>query len=56
VDDDEDSLDLLRVVLEGAGGAVTSAVDAVAALEESTRGSFDLVISDIGMPEWTATP
>ncbi len=51
VDDDEDSLDLLRVVLEGAGAAVTAASNAPSALEGSLREEFDMVISDIGMPE-----
>jgi len=48
VDDEPDSLDLLRVVLEGAGAeitAVTTARDALAA-----PGQFDVVLSDIGMP------
>jgi signal transduction histidine kinase/DNA-binding response OmpR family regulator len=51
VDDDEDSLDLLRVVLDGAGASVTSTTRAASAIEISQRTRFDLVISDIGMPE-----
>jgi signal transduction histidine kinase len=51
VDDDEDSLDLLRIVLDGAGASVTSTTRAASAIEISRRTRFDLVISDIGMPE-----
>jgi PAS domain S-box-containing protein len=51
VDDDEDSLDLLRVVLEGAGASVTLASSARVALEASAARRFDLVVSDIGMPD-----
>jgi CheY-like chemotaxis protein len=49
VDDDADSLELVRVVLEGAGAKVTTASNAKAALD--ARGPFDIIISDIGMPE-----
>jgi PAS domain S-box-containing protein len=49
VEDDDDSLDLIRVVLEEAGAEVVAASSARAALEE--RGPFDIIISDIGMPE-----
>jgi signal transduction histidine kinase/two-component SAPR family response regulator len=48
IDDDEDSLELLRVVLEGAGASFTGARSAAEALE--ARGPFDIIISDIGMP------
>jgi CheY-like chemotaxis protein/anti-sigma regulatory factor (Ser/Thr protein kinase) len=49
VDDDAESRDLLRVVLEDAGAYVNTASSALAALE--IRGPFDVIISDIGMPE-----
>lgn len=49
VDDDADSLDLIRVVLEEAGARVTTTRSALMALE--LRGPFDIIISDIGMPE-----
>ncbi len=49
VDDDPDSLDLLRVVLEGAGAKVTTTTSAKAALD--APGPFDVIISDIGMTE-----
>jgi CheY-like chemotaxis protein len=51
VDDDNDALDVLRVVLESAGACVTAASDARQAFELiEGRGPFDIVISDIGMP------
>jgi signal transduction histidine kinase len=49
VDDDSDSLELLRTVLEGEGAKVTTAQNARAALD--AQGPFDIIISDIGMPE-----
>jgi signal transduction histidine kinase len=49
VDDDADSLELLRIVLEGAGASVVGATGARQALDAG--GPFDAVISDIGMPE-----
>jgi PAS domain S-box-containing protein len=51
VDDEHDSLELLRLVLEMAGATVISASSAKSALSEAARSRFDLVISDIGMPE-----
>ncbi len=50
VEDDEDSLELIRVVLEGAGAAVAVAPSAQEALHRA-RDPFDVIISDIGMPE-----
>ncbi len=49
VDDDQDSLELLRVVLEGAGATIVTATGASEALE--ARGPYDIIISDIGMPQ-----
>jgi PAS domain S-box-containing protein len=49
VDDEQDSLDLVRHVLEAAGAKVTAVCSAHAALLED--GPFDLIVSDIGMPE-----
>ncbi|MEO8905549.1 MAG: ATP-binding protein [Polyangiaceae bacterium] len=49
VDDDPDSLELLRIVLARAGATVTSATSATSALQQT--GPFDVLISDIGMPE-----
>ncbi|MDB4990887.1 MAG: sensor hybrid histidine kinase, partial [Myxococcaceae bacterium] len=51
VDDDADSLELVRVVLEEAGASVVVASSAAAALGELQRQNFALVVSDIGMPD-----
>jgi signal transduction histidine kinase len=51
VDDDVDACELLGIVLEGCGAQVTttfSAADALAAIEQE---AFDVLISDIGMPD-----
>ncbi len=48
LDDDADSLEILRLVLCAAGATVVTATNAFDALEAS--GPFDLIISDIGMP------
>jgi CheY-like chemotaxis protein len=55
VDDDADSLDVLREVLEAAGAEVTTVSSAREALRvidanESTV-AFEIIVSDIGMPE-----
>jgi CheY-like chemotaxis protein len=49
VEDDRDSLELVRHVLEAAGARVTAVSSARAAIDEP--GPFDVIISDIGMPE-----
>ncbi len=49
VEDDRDSLELVRHVLEAAGAQVTAVSNARAALAET--GPFDVIVSDIGMPE-----
>ncbi len=52
VDDDPDSLELLRTVLTSAGAQVTTASSAREAFERLDEGSpFDAIVSDIGMPE-----
>ena len=51
VEDEIDSRDILTFVLEQEGATVTaveSASEAIAALKDST---FDLIVSDIGMPQ-----
>jgi PAS domain S-box-containing protein len=50
VDDEPDSLNLLRSVLESAGARVTTAVSAAAALEVIGRAAADVIVADIGMP------
>ncbi|HEV7858718.1 MAG TPA: PAS domain S-box protein [Pyrinomonadaceae bacterium] len=51
VDDDSDTRDWLKTVLESNGGDVTSVGSAAQALTELERLRPDLLISDIGMPE-----
>jgi CheY-like chemotaxis protein len=51
VDDEEDSLSLLRVVLESAGARVSIAPSAAVALEVLQSGQIDVLVADIGMPE-----
>ena len=51
VDDQEDALGLLRVILESAGADVTTAASARHALEFLQNGTYDALISDIGMPQ-----
>ena len=50
VDDEPDARDLLRVVLEGCGAAVTIAASALEALEALRRSPPAVLVSDIGMP------
>jgi PAS domain S-box-containing protein len=50
VDDEPDSLDLLQSVLTTGGAEVTVASSALAALQVLERSTFDVIISDIGMP------
>jgi len=49
VEDELDSRELLRVVLESVGARVTAAANAHEAL--NARGPFDIILSDVGMPE-----
>jgi two-component system CheB/CheR fusion protein len=51
VDDDADNLELIGYVLERAGCQVTTARSAAAALDALAKGSFGLLLSDIGLPE-----
>lgn len=50
VDDEADALELLRVVLEGAGAVVKTAASAAQALDMLRRYQQDLLIADVGMP------
>ncbi len=50
VDDEVDSLSLLRTVLEGVGAVVTTAPSADAALGVIRQGAPDVMVADIGMP------
>jgi PAS domain S-box-containing protein len=51
VDDEADTCELLQVILEGCGAQVKTASSAAAALEAVAEESFDVLISDIGMPD-----
>jgi PAS domain S-box-containing protein len=51
VDDEEDTCEVLQTIIESCGARVRTANSAAAALEAMTEESFDVLISDIGMPE-----
>lgn len=51
VDDDKDSLDIYVLFLERYGTIVTPTCSARAALEAFDRGRFDVLVSDVGMPD-----
>ena len=51
VDDEVDACELLRIVLEGCGAQVKTTFSAAAALAAIEQEAFDVLISDIGMPD-----
>ena len=51
VDDDRDSLELMAMFLELEGMSITRADNVSYALEKIVSNEFDLVISDLGMPD-----
>lgn len=51
VDDEPDSRELLRVVLEQCGSKVTTAGSSAEAINFLEKGAFDVLLSDIGMPD-----
>jgi PAS domain S-box-containing protein len=51
VDDEADTCEVLQAILEGCGARVTAVNSAASALEALTEEAFDVLISDIGMPE-----
>ncbi|HEY9748065.1 MAG TPA: ATP-binding protein [Allocoleopsis sp.] len=51
VDDDADTRDVVSFVLEQAGAIVTPVDSALAVLQQLSQTAFDLLISDIGMPQ-----
>ncbi len=51
VDDEPDSLALLELLLDADGAQVTAVTSAAAALTALAERSFDILVSDIGMPE-----
>lgn len=50
VEDDIDSLEMLRLVLENFGAVVTSVDRSQKAVDELARNKFDVMISDLGLP------
>ncbi|WP_414571739.1 ATP-binding protein [Nostoc sp. CCY 9925] len=51
VDDDVDTREFHRFVLEQAGAKVTAAASALEALQVLAQSKLDILVSDIGMPE-----
>ncbi|MDT5270216.1 MAG: hypothetical protein QOH49_2402 [Acidobacteriota bacterium] len=51
VDDEADTCEVLQFILEGCGARVKTAGSAAAALEAVAEEVFDVLISDIGMPD-----
>lgn len=51
IEDDEDTLEILRATLQAHGFRVTPYGSAAATLRDAPQNSVDLIISDIGMPE-----
>ena len=51
VDDEADTRELLVTVLTSCGAQVTLAASAAEALEQIKHEQFDVIVSDIGMPE-----
>ncbi len=51
VDDEPDARELIRRVLAGSGARVVVAGSASEALDQIEEGQFDLLVSDIGLPE-----
>jgi CheY-like chemotaxis protein len=51
VDDEPDSRDVIRAMLEEQGAEVTAVDSAAAALDELPRARPDVLLSDIGMPQ-----
>ena len=52
VDDVEDSREFVAFVLEQAGAIVTAVESAQAALKQLSQVSLDVIVSDVGMPEF----
>ncbi len=51
VEDDADSRNLLSVVLTSSGAEVSTASSATEALDKINREKFDVIVSDVGMPD-----
>jgi signal transduction histidine kinase len=51
VDDDVESLDVAKAILEAAGASVLTAASAGEGLDALSAHTFDAIVSDIGMPQ-----
>jgi two-component system, chemotaxis family, CheB/CheR fusion protein len=51
VDDHGDTIEMLKAILEMQGHEVRTAADAATALEMATHAEFDLLLSDLGLPD-----
>jgi len=51
VDDSQDSVDMMGLLLEQHGARVTTVTSGAAALESANNEDFELIISDVSMPE-----
>jgi two-component system CheB/CheR fusion protein len=51
VEDHGDTARIMRRLLQGRGHEVQTAADVASALEATRRGQFDLLISDLGLPD-----
>ena len=52
VEDDTDTRELLRVLLQSDGGVVTAAASVQEALTAYDQSAPDVIVADIGMPEY----
>lgn len=53
VDDHADTLEVFRMILESMGLVVSTALDGESALQIAKERSFDLLVSDLGLPDMT---
>jgi DNA-binding NtrC family response regulator len=51
IEDEQSVADALRLIMEDEGYEVASAGSARVGLEQHTRGEFDLVITDVNLPD-----
>jgi CheY-like chemotaxis protein len=52
VEDDQDTRELLKILLQGEGGTVRAAASVTEALSAYDQSRPDVIIADIGMPEY----
>ena len=55
MDDEQDALELLRVVLEAAGSEALTASSATDALRRIAKSNPDVLVTDLGMPQMDGT-